>query len=84
MQSNEETKKTEAVEETVEEVNAETTEKETTSHNAKRYLRVIAIFVVFFLGGSLIGNIISEFFTFDKAQQQLLKGEIAQIGALTN
>ena len=59
-------------------------EKEELSHRAKRYLRVIAIFVVFFLGGSIIGSIISELFTFDKAQQDLLKAEIAEIGVLTN
>lgn len=98
MQKKEETKKTEAVEttetaevvettEVVEDVKTEEAvepEKETASHKAKRYLRVIAIFVVFFLGGSLIGSLISEFFTFDKAQQELLREEIAEIGVLTN
>lgn len=89
-----ETKKTEAVEttevvETVEEKEVAeavvaSPEKEELSHRAKRYLRVIAIFVVFFLGGSIIGSIISELFTFDKAQQDLLKAEIAEIGVLTN
>lgn len=90
MQKKEETKKPEVVEteekvETVEvSEEATTEEKETKSHRAKRYLRVIVIFLVLFVGGSIIGNLLYNTLFFDKAQQDLLKEEIAEIGTLTN
>jgi len=93
MQKNKEIIKQEAVEaenivETKEEVKVAepdaAPEKENMTHRAKRYLRVIIIFVVLFIGGSILGIFLSGVLTFDSKQQKLLKEEIAEIGTLTN